>query len=195
METIYESVAISSVDSIEGDTLKIKGYANRYSVDGSPVIDDFQTTFKPTSFQIDNYKKNPVLLFNHDMSMPVGRVTLLEIRSDGLYIEAIVYKESDPTTYHNIRNKVITSFSIGAYATEQYWSDLLDADVITKAELVEISVVPLPSNIESTVEEVSLCSLGVCSVVRSTGKRPTNNETSVVDKALIKQMVKKLTGK
>jgi HK97 family phage prohead protease len=194
METVYETVKIDSVEEVDGKSLIIKGYANRYALDGEVVIDDYGTSFMPTSFNISNYKKNPILLVDHDVTKPVGRVTLVEKRKDGLYIEAEVYKNSDRTTYHNICNKVISAFSVGAYIKEDYWSDLLEAWVIVSAELVEISVVALPSNNESFIEEVSLCSLGVCSVVRGKSK-PTTISTSKLDKAMIEKMVHKILNK
>ena len=192
METVYETITISSIEDVNGDSLVIKGYANKYKVDGEVIIDDYDSVFAPTSFLIDNYKKNPVLLVNHDITVPVGRVTLLEKRTDGLYIEAVVYKDSDPTTFNNIRNKVITAISIGAYIKEDYWSELLGAWVVVSAELIEISVLALPSNNESYIEEVSLCSLGACSVVRGKNK-PTSRAASKIDKAMVEKMVKRLT--
>jgi len=147
METVYETITISSIEDVNGDSLVIKGYANKYKVDGEVIIDDYDSVFAPTSFLIDNYKKNPVLLVNHDITVPVGRVTLLEKRTDGLYIEAVVYKDSDPTTFNNIRNKVITAISIGAYIKEDYWSELLGAWVVVSAELIEISVLALMNHI------------------------------------------------
>jgi len=191
METVYETVKIDSVEEVEGESLIIKGYANRYTINSDVVIDDYNSTFMPTAFNIENYKKNPVLLADHNIEKPVGRVTLLEKREDGLYIEAVVYKHSDLTTYYNIKNKVITSFSVGAYVKEDYWSEVLDAWVIVSAELVEISVVALPSNTESSIEEVSLCSLGACSIVRSK-RKPSTRKISELDKAIITKIVQKL---
>lgn len=194
METFYETIQIDSVEDVDGESLLIKGYANAYKKEDKVVIDDYNTTFQPSAFKLDNYKKNPVLLANHDINLPVGRVTLVEKRDDGLYIEAVVFKKSDPTTYYNIRNKVVTAFSVGAYILEDYWSEILDAWVVVSAELVEISVLALPSNTESLIEEVSLCSLGVCSVVRGK-KKPTTRTTSKLDQAMVDKMVKKLISK
>ena len=194
METVYETVKIDTVQEVDGESLIIKGYANKYLVDGKVVIDDFNSSFTPSSFNVDSYTNNPVLLSDHDMSKPVGRVTLIEKRTDGLYIEAVVYKHSDETTYYNIKNKVVTSFSVGAYIKEDYWSELLDAWVVVSAELVEVSVVALPSNNESFIEEVSLCSMGACSVVRGR-KAPEAREYSTLDKEMVTRMVRKLTQK
>jgi len=189
---VYEQIDIKTVEEPDGETLLIKGYANRYmEEDGTIVVDDWGTTFDPLSFTLDTFKNNPVLLNGHDNSKPIGRVTTIEKRETGLHIEALVFKGSDETAYFNIKNKVITCFSVGVDIKEDYWSDLLSAYVIVSADLVEISVVAIPSNASSFIEEVSLCSLGVCSVVR--GKQPpTKRVTSKLDKIIITQMVKKI---
>jgi HK97 family phage prohead protease len=189
---VYEQIDIKTVEEPDGETLLIKGYANRYMKDdGTIVVDDWGTTFEPLSFNLETFKNNPVLLNNHDNSKPIGRVTVIEKRETGLYIEALVFKGSDETAYFNIKNKVMTCFSVGVDIKKEHWSDLLSAYVIVSAELVEISVVAIPSNTASFIEEVSLCSFGVCSVIR--GKRPpTKRTTSKFDKIIITQMVKKI---
>lgn len=191
---IYESVSIDTVEDVEGDALLIKGMANAYlSKDREEVvIDDWGTTFSPMSFNISGYVNNPVILSDHDISLPVGTATKVEKRDVGLYIEAMVYKHSDPTTYYNLRNKVVRMFSVGVHIQEEYWSDVLDAWVIVKAELVEVSVVSLPSNTQSHIEEVALCDSGVCTVVRGKQK-PTNTRNSKKhDLALITNLVRKV---
>ena len=190
---IYDSVVIDTIEDVEGDALLIKGMANAYLSKGKEVvIDDWGTTFTPMSFDIVEYVNNPVILFQHDMSIPVGTATKVEKREEGLYIEAMIYKNSDETTYYNIRNKVIRMFSVGVHIQEEYWSDVLDAWVIVKANLVEISVVPFPSNTQSHIEEVSLCDSGVCTVIRGKAKTPTTRSSKQHDLNLITNMVRKI---
>ena len=122
-DLIYESINIDVIEDVEGDALLIKGVANAYlsKEDKEVVIDDWGTAFNPMAFSIETYANNPVILAHHVMSNPIGTATKVEKREDGLYIEAMVYKHSDPTTYYNLRNKVIRMFSVGVHIQEEYW--------------------------------------------------------------------------
>lgn len=190
---IYESVTIDTIEEVDGDALLIKGMANAYlsKEKEEVVVDDWGTTFSPMSFGLDTYINNPVVLSNHNTHLPVGTATKVEKREDGLYIEAMVYKHSDETTYYNVRNKVVRMFSVGVHIQEEYWSDILEAWVVVKADLVEISIVSLPSNTQSHIEEVSLCDAGVCTVVRGR-KAPTTRNSKKHDLLLITNMVRKI---
>ena len=194
---IYESVTIDSIEDIDGESLLIKGMANAYlsKDDKEVVVDDWNTTFTPMSFKIDNYINNPVILAQHDTHTPIGRAVKVEKREDGLYIEAIVFKNSDPVTFSNLRNKVITTFSVGVEIKQDYWSDVLDAWVIVDAELVEISVVTLPSNNQSFIEEVSLCNLGVCNVIRGKGKTTSTRASRKHDLMIVTNLLKNILNK
>mgnify|MGYP005814236155 CR=1 FL=1 len=59
-----------------------KGFATK------PVVDRVGDIVNPMGLQnLDEYMKNPVVFFNHNVNQPIGRVTRLEARADGLWDE------------------------------------------------------------------------------------------------------------
>ena len=57
---------------------------------------------------------------------------------------------------------------------------------------MEVSVVSLPSNTQSHIEEVSLCDLGVCTVVRGKNKPVNTRSSKKHDLLIIKNMINKI---
>lgn len=173
------------------DTLTIKGYANRYIDDaGNVVVDDHGTTFVNMQYDMTTYLKHPILYYAHDLDDPVGKVTKLELRPEGLYVEAVVYKSINPRVHAMVKNKVVTSFSFGVIITDYEWSDILNATVVTQGELFDISLVSIPSNLESDIETIDMCSLGQCTAIRK--KVVDVKKTSTVDEAIIRAITTKL---
>ena len=148
-------------DSVEG-TL-IKGFAS------TPAKDRHNDIVEPEAFKKSirsEYKRNPIILFAHNTSRPIGKATHMEVSEKGLYIEAlIVDKEVEPL----IKAGILKMFSIGyipkAVSFEDSEGNTLDPkdptdrekiwmgkDVvrkITKLELVENSIVAIPANGEA----------------------------------------------
>jgi len=111
----------------------------------------------------------------------------IKLTEDGLYLEARIFKDIDLEVYTAVKTGALSAFSIGIYINAESYSDLLDAYVVDSGELVEVSLVTVPSNAKSVIENVDLCSMGACTVLRSR-KEPTTD----IDKQIIKRMVKEL---
>lgn len=102
---------------------------------------------------LESFNNNPVALHNHDMDQVIGHwenVRINEMNSDEL-IGTIVFDYSDPDS-QKIMNKVaknlIKHVSIGIKIID-FYDDIIDDEdviVITKSELFEASVTPLPAN-------------------------------------------------
>ena len=78
LRTSIEQKGIET-DNNGGTILKIGGFANASTKDrGNEII-------TPDAWRkgIKNYQKNPVVLFNHDMSKPIGTVTNIKITDEG----------------------------------------------------------------------------------------------------------------
>jgi HK97 family phage prohead protease len=189
-ETIYDYIKLSEVDTSNDEYVIVKGYANKYKWNGEVEVDSFGTTFLPTSYDLSTYKLNPVILYMHDVNMPVGKCTTIKITDEGLYIEAMIYKSINLTVFNSVKAGVLNGFSIGIHIKAEQYSEILDAYVVTAGELIEISLVTTPSNNKSVIEKVSLCELGTCQVLRQ--RKPT---TRNVDKAMITKIVKNLLTK
>lgn len=135
---------IKSVEE-DGDQLKIVGYASTADTDrvGDVIVPDAWT-----KGGLDNYQKNPILLFNHNYSQPIGRATNLEVDSRGLKIEASISKSAGPT-YGLVKDGVLSTFSVGFVTKDVDYNQQTDGYIIRDAELLEVSVVSVPCNQEA----------------------------------------------
>ena len=130
----------------DGDQLKIVGYASTADTDrvGDVIVPDAWN-----KGGLDNYKQNPILLFNHNYGTPIGRATGLEVDSTGLKIEASISKSAGPT-YGLVKDGVLSTFSVGFLIKHADYNEATDGYIIRDAELLEVSVVSVPCNQKAT---------------------------------------------
>lgn len=122
------------------------------------VKDRMKERIKPDAWLLENYKKNPVVLFDHGKdpafgNMPVGKSVEVGPTDSGLYTK-IMLSNSKTEKLTAIRDLVeegiLKTFSVGFNPLENE-KDGNDPDgiLITKAELIEQSIVPIPMNQDS----------------------------------------------
>ncbi len=148
-KTFYIDSFITKAESKKDadGNLKIAGYANTIDKDrqGDIVL--------PSAWAkgVDNYRANPVLLFQHQADKPIGRINKMRVDQKGLYIEATVSKaaESQHSIQTLIKDKVLKGFSVGFRVKDQKFDRNTEASTITDLELMEISIVSIPANANS----------------------------------------------
>ena len=136
---IIKDVSTEGVDTI------IEGWANK------AVVDRGKDYIGKKAWNLVNYEKNPVILFNHDKEKPIGRAIGVEATDDGLYIKAKISKSKDPMVSYvrdMIKEGILNAFSVGFDAKEE-GKDSAGINEIKQAELYEVSVVSLPMNQDS----------------------------------------------
>lgn len=125
----------------------IEGYANYFAKDA------YNERMDPMSVKLDRYKKNPILLFNHDMNYPVGRVLEVTPKEDGLYVKAAVSGvDHDKVSYIRelVKDGTLCTFSV-RFADETVETDPETGGKLIKDwELQELSVVSIPAQPDST---------------------------------------------
>ncbi len=146
LNTTLEQKGVSK-DSEGNDVLKIGGFANASTKDrGNEII-------MPDAWRkgIKNYQKNPVVLFNHDMSKPIGTVTAIKVSDEGLYIEADISSAAERLygTQTLIKDGALKAFSVGFYPLKGKKDTATDTLYITEVELLENSIVSVPMNQDS----------------------------------------------
>lgn len=130
----------------------------------------------PSGINARNFKRNPVVLFAHrGDTLPVGKAEGLETSSDAITAKVLFAErpkahpasaEWIPDTLFDLfQQKVLRGFSIGFQVPQDGWRDATDRDrknfgdharrVITKWELVEFSVAPIPMNQDALAMAVS----------------------------------------
>lgn len=123
---------------------KIAGYANTIDKDrtGDIVLPDAWVK------GIDNFRRNPILLYQHDHNKPIGRVKNITVDKKGIFVEATVSTAAE--TQHGVKtlieDGVLKSFSVGFKIKDADYDRSSDAFTIKDVELLEISVVSVPAN-------------------------------------------------
>ena len=111
----------------------------------------------PSGMDVKAYKKNPVVLLNHDRSRVIGKALSVTKKDDGIYVKAEIHKGAcDDEVYYSIKNGLVQTFSIGFRCLAGEYKEVNKNNVffITKSALLEVSCVTIPCNQESTFSVV-----------------------------------------
>jgi len=112
-------------------------------------------------WNLKNFKKNPVLLWMHNMSMahnglPIGKAENIKITKHGskrvLQFDPVFDDSTDfnRTVKKFFEEGVMSTFSVGFIGLER------EGAKFTKQELLEISAVPVPANAEAEIVQRAL---------------------------------------
>ena len=94
---------------------------------------------------LENFKNNPIILFNHDYNKPIGRATGLEVNDKGLDISAKISK-AEGDVKDLIKDGGLGAFAVGFRVKDADYMTETDGYKIKDAELFEVSVVSVPCN-------------------------------------------------
>ena len=98
---------------------------------------------------IDNYRKNPIILFNHCYDEPIGKAIDIRVTDAGLQITAKISTAAEEV-YQLIKEGILTTFSVGFTIKDADYNKATDGLIIKAVELYEISVVSVPCNQDAT---------------------------------------------
>ena len=137
--------------SEEQDVVTIEGYASKMYQDGNPVTDLDQEMVSTANFRLDAKR----LLLNHDLSDPVGEITL-EHRPDGIYLKGKGYKDTMKDQDWARLKRGLFDFSIGFIAEEAEYRNIDGKEILvfTKGVIYEVSLVAIPSNKFATLDVI-----------------------------------------
>jgi len=96
-----------------------------------------------------NFRKNPIILYNHNHNRPIGKAKAVSMTEHGLEIEAKISK-SAPDVIALIKEKILQAFSVGFMVKDAEYDRESDTFLIKQAELLEVSVVSVPANQAAT---------------------------------------------
>jgi HK97 family phage prohead protease len=99
---------------------------------------------------LENFKNNPVILFNHDYDKPIGRATGVKVTENGLELEAKISKSAPAAVCELVKDGVLGAFSVGFKVKDADYLKETDGLMIKDAELFEVSVVSVPCNQAAT---------------------------------------------
>lgn len=161
--TLPDSFAV--IDAVQAEVKATKNdrrFKFRISTDG---IDRDRDIISVAGWNLDHYKKNPVVLYAHDYrSLPVGKSLSISVGKSGLdaemeFIDAEVYPFAE-TVRRMVQAGVLRAASVGFKPTKWMYNEERRGVDIDSAELLEWSIVPVPANAECLVQ-LSMVPLGV----------------------------------
>lgn len=124
-------------------------------VSSTPARDRDMDTINPEGWMLDDYKKNPIVLWAHDYSKPpIGKAVDNWIQ-DGQLRQRIQFvpKEISPFAdmiYQMYKEGYMNAVSVGFDPKEWQWSDDEEGNIdFQQQSLLETSAVPVPSNPEA----------------------------------------------
>lgn len=145
--------------------LVLRGYASTWVEDRDGEFVDPGAFDKSLPAYLE---KNPIILWQHNQAFPIGTMTEAFVDGNGLNVVALVHKP-DPKeppelhmAYNKIRKGIVKTFSIGGFFEREF---VMGRAVIKTVELMEVSVVSIPSNPDSIFEAAS-------KAVKGGSKRP-----------------------
>lgn len=123
-EDLYEFIASTSAVDRQGDSIDQAGW------------------------ELDNFLKNPVILFAHNYSeLPIAKAVEVVNAGSALIIKIQFASEEANPKAQQVRRLVdegiLNTTSVGFIQKER------NGNIITKAELLEVSIVPVPANQEA----------------------------------------------
>mgnify|MGYP004451315123 CR=1 FL=1 len=135
-----------SLGETDDGGVNIKGSASTNALDRAGDIINPDAW---TKGGLENYKGNPIILFNHDYNKPIGRATDLSVTDKGLDISAKISKAAGDIT-QLVKDGVLGAFSVGFRCKDSEYMTETDGYKIKDAELFEVSVVSVPCNQNAT---------------------------------------------
>lgn len=119
------------------------------AIASSEVEDRQGEIVRQTGWNLKNFKDNPVLLYMHDHTKPIGKATRVWLDKSGkspmLKFKGYISDATEELKGYKrlVEDGILNSFSVGFRPLE------MDGNEITKAELFEISLVSVPANPEA----------------------------------------------
>jgi HK97 family phage prohead protease/HK97 family phage major capsid protein len=99
---------------------------------------------------LNNFEKNPIILFNHNYDKPIGRATGLKVTPEGLELKAKISKSAPDHVAQLVKEGILGAFSVGFRVKDADYLSETDGLKIKDAELFEVSVVSVPCNQAAT---------------------------------------------
>ncbi len=143
------------------DTVKAEGGTSRrvaFTI-STGAVDRDRDTLKADGWQLDSYRKNPVVLWAHDSrSLPIGRAESIRIGSGQLKAVAeFVTADMNPLAESVLKMLGAgflraTSVGFRPLPGKYKWNDDRGGIDFEEQELLEFSVVPVPANPEALMD-------------------------------------------
>lgn len=142
----------------------------RDAVASTEALDSHGTRIIASGWNLDRYKRNPVLIWAHSATnrtakfVPEDILGTATVRVEGKKLMADLHfspKGLNPQAdmvFEQMKARIVRGLSVGFGPNFKYHVEKDDTVVIESAELIELSVAPIPSNPETLARELrSFC--------------------------------------
>lgn len=134
-------------------TFEIKAGTDGRMIASTPDVDRDKDRVIATGARLDNFLKNPVLMYGHNYRDPwalIGKAADLQVDAGGINFQPELREpanDSDPMTVIRALwdQKLLRAASIGFNPTKWMENEVGGRDFV-EWELLEISIVPIPAN-------------------------------------------------
>jgi HK97 family phage prohead protease len=172
-DTTIKRLTVDNAEVLEEAEGYVSGVISDISIDSDGDV------ILPKAFDFKRFEKNPVVLFNHSLSEPIGFVDDLQVSSQSVVAKVKFGKTPEAQKIHQLaKDGVLRTFSVGFITLEEvrrgskdfdwYITDLktkyperfndmnaLSIDrIVTQALLVELSIVTIPANMNAVMSEI-----------------------------------------
>jgi len=147
MEKIFNLTSTFKALDEDDSGFNITGYASTKDFDraGDTIMPEAWT-----KGGLNNFEKNPIILFNHNYDKPIGRATGLKVTENGLEMKAKISKSAPENVATLVKEGILGAFSVGFRIKDADYLEETDGLKIKDAELFEVSVVSVPCNQAAT---------------------------------------------
>lgn len=128
------------------------GYQSEKSVTSfimsTPTVDRMGDTIDPLGWDLSNFNKNPIALFNHCYDMPIGKWANVRVENNQLIGDLELAAEGTSELVDTVRSlveqRILSAVSVGFGAIDYEFGD--QGIEFKKQELMECSLVSVPAN-------------------------------------------------
>ncbi|MHC1624540.1 MAG: HK97 family phage prohead protease, partial [Methermicoccaceae archaeon] len=155
MEKIQKLFTLAEVKEVNEEERSLVGTAS------TEVLDRDKEIIKTDGWELDNFRKNPVILLSHEYRQPpIGKALWVKKDKNGLKFKAQFAKtQVAEEVFQLYKDGFMRAFSVGFIPKE--WEEGNPEDekgprrIYTKQELLEISAVSVPSNPDALITAVN----------------------------------------
>jgi len=121
------------------------------------VVDRGKDIVKTGSIDDAEYRKNPIVLFNHNPFMPVARNSWLKTEGDGTLVKTIFGTTPDADDIYLLNvERILNAWSIGFMPKTWEFDQESEVTTFTNIELYEYSSVAVPMNQDAVTEGLKM---------------------------------------
>lgn len=145
------------VRSIDGNSGEFEGYASVFNVVDSYETEIARGAFKESLSAWQGKRRLPAMLWQHKTDEPIGVYTDMREDEQGLYVKGRLLVQDDPLAkraHSHLKAGSINGLSVGFITEQDRYDEARDVRVITKVNLMEVSLVTFPANQSATITKV-----------------------------------------